>query len=98
MELRNLELEAIKALKNVDSINDLNNFRAMYLGKKSKLQEIMRQMKDLSVEERKELGKKSNVFKNKITNLIEEKKLEIEQREVKKKLESEAIDVTLPGK
>ena len=58
----------------------------------------MANMKNLSVEERKELGKLANDFKNKVEELVAKRRLELEKQEVNEKLEKEAIDVTLPGK
>ena len=52
-DLKMLELEAIEAINNVETEHNLNEVKALYLGKKSKLQTIMSKMKDLSVEERK---------------------------------------------
>lgn len=98
MELKKLELEAIEAIKGALTMHALNEVKASFLGKKSKLQEIMANMKNLSVEERKELGKLANDFKNKVEELVTNRRLELEQQEVNEKLEKEAIDVTLPGK
>ena len=44
-ELKKLELEAIEAINNVQTEHNLNEVKALYLGKKSKLQEIMSKMK-----------------------------------------------------
>lgn len=97
-DLKSLELEAIEAINKVETDHNLNEVKALYLGKKSKLQEIMAKMKDLSIEEKKELGKNSNEFKVKVENLIELKRKEIADKEVNEKLAKETIDVTLPGK
>lgn len=97
-DLNCLEVEAIDAINKVQSEHNLNEVKALYLGKKSKLQEIMAKMKDLSIDEKKALGKSSNEFKVKIENLIEEKRQEIADKEVNEKLAKETIDVTLPGK
>lgn len=98
MELKNLELEAIEAIKSASTIHNLNEVKASFLGKKSKLQEIMANMRNLSVEEKKELGIQVNEFKNKIEELVNNRRLELENQAVLEKLESETIDVTLPGK
>ena len=79
-DLKKLELEAIEAINNVQTEHNLNEVKASYLGKKSKLQEIMSKMKDLSIEEKKELGKSSNEFKVKIEKLIEEKREELAKK------------------
>ena len=68
-QLKSLELEAIEAINNVQTEHNLNEVKASYLGKKSKLQEIMSKMKDLSIEEKKELGKNSNEFKVKVESV-----------------------------
>ncbi len=98
MELSILKIEAIKEIESTNSIHSLNEVKASYLGKKSKLQEIMAQMKDLDVEGKKELGKQINDFKSEIEGLVEERRKYLENREVMDRLEKEAIDVTLPGK
>ena len=69
-DLKKLELEAIETINNVQTEHNLNEVKALYLGKKSKLQEIMAKMKDLSIEEKKALGKNSNEFKVKIEKII----------------------------
>ena len=97
-QLKSLELEAIEAINNVQTEHNLNEVKASYLGKKSKLQEIMSKMKDLSIEEKKELGKSSNEFKAKVEALVEAKKEELAKKVINEKLAKETIDVTLPGK
>ena len=87
--------EEIKACSNQ---NELNEKKAYYLGKKSPLNDIMKQMATLSIEEKKELGQKVNAFKTKIEELIQERRKEIEQELINEKLKSETIDVTMPGK
>ena len=97
-QLKSLELEAIEAINNVQTEHNLNEVKASYLGKKSKLQEIMSKMKDLSIEEKKELGKSSNEFKAKVEALVEAKREELAKKVINEKLAKETIDVTLPGK
>lgn len=95
LELKNQVAEKIKATK---TINELNDAKALYLGKKSPLQEILMMMKNLNVEEKKNLGMKINEFKSYVEERVSLKYQEIMNAEVQKKLESEEIDVTLPGK
>ena len=97
-DLKKLELEAVEAIEAVQTEHNLNEVKALYLGKKSKLQNIMSQMKDLSIEERKQLGQMSNEFKIKVEKLIENKRVQLADKLINEKLESESIDVTLPGK
>lgn len=98
MNLKDLEKEAIAEIEKVDNIHALNEVKSVYLGKKSKLQSIMVTMKDLSVEEKKELGLRINEFKNKIEEVVLNHKDYLENKEVLDKIASEEVDVTLPGK
>ena len=97
-QLTKLIEDAKKAIDEVKSIHELNETKAWYLGKKSPLQAIMKTMKDLSIEEKKELGQKVNECRDQINKLIDDKRVTLEEAKILEKLNSEKIDVTLPGK
>ena len=80
-----------------DDLNLLQQKKANYLGKKGIIANVMSNMKNLSNDERKELGMKSNKIKVLLEDLFEKKRKEIEDKIVERKLKSETIDVTLPG-
>ena len=80
-----------------DDLNLLQQKKANYLGKKGIIANVMSNMKNLSNDERKELGMKSNKIKMLLEDLFEKKRKEIEDKIVERKLKSETIDVTLPG-
>ena len=94
-ELREKALAKINEAKN---INELNETKAEFLGKKSKLQEIMSKMREFTVEQKKEIGMKANQFKMAIEEAVNAKLEKLKDEEVNNKLENEQIDVTLPGK
>ena len=56
-KIDNLKQEIIKKLDTIKSIKELNDLKVIYLGKKGPIQELTNQMKNLSVEEKKEFGK-----------------------------------------
>ncbi len=97
--------EEIKILKenldseivNVKSLNELNDLRLKYLGKKSKINEFSSKMKELSVDEKKEFGRLMNEFKVYTEDKINTLKLKLEEELLEEKLNSEKIDVTLPA-
>lgn len=97
-KLLNLKEQVILDLKSANTINEINDKKALYLGKKSPLQEIMAMMKDLSLEEKREIGKAANDFRVFVEDAINKRLNEINDLEISKKLKSEEIDVTLPGK
>ena len=85
-------------LESIDSINDLANIKAKYLGKKGLVTELTSNMKELSIEERKEVGRLSNEIRNLVTDKIGSKEEEIKVKELNSKLEKETIDITLPSR
>ena len=85
------EIEIAKDLKSLDDV------RVKYLGKKGELTSILRGMGALSAEERPIIGSLVNVVKFEVEELIEKKEKEFEEAELKRKLEEERIDVTLPS-
>ena len=99
-EIKMLEEVESNATHDLDEINDLNELqqkKALYLGKKGPLASIMASMKNLTVEAKKELGMRTNKIKASLEAKFEAKRRQIEDMIVNKKLESETIDVTLPG-
>ena len=96
--LESLQQEASVAIENVQSEHELNEVKANFLGKKSALSQIMATMRDLSIEAKKELGQKANIFRTKVEELVEAKRQELLDKAINAKLKTETIDVTMPGK
>ena len=84
-------------LKNVEDLNQLQQKKAAFLGKKGPFAEIMNNMKNLGADAKKEIGMATNKIKQAIEAKFEEKRKAIEDAIIQKKLEQEKIDVTLPG-
>lgn len=84
-------------LKDVKTFDDLNNVRAKYLSKKSKLNSVMQLFKTLTKEEKIELGKTVNEVKTFIENELKVKQDELENQKMIETLEKDKIDITLPG-
>ena len=89
--------EAEKELNAIDDLNLLQQKKANYLGKKGVVAQMMSNMRDLTVEARKEIGMRSNRIKELLEAKFEAKRKAIEEAIISKKLQSESIDVTLPG-
>ncbi len=89
---------AIEQLKKVDSISKFEELRVRYLGKKSELSNILKNMKNLSNEEKISTGKIINEIKKKIELKFSETFESIKNFEIERKLKEEIIDITLPGK
>ena len=97
MEQEQIISEVTLDLEKVSNSNELGEVRNKYLSKKGLISGLMVKMKDLPVEEKITFGKTVNELKEKVTSLIESKRAEIEEKELSAKLESERIDITMPG-
>ena len=60
MTLEELEKSALDAIKNAATRESIEQIRIHYLGRKGELTNILRSLKDLSIEEKKSLGSKAN--------------------------------------
>ena len=96
-EINNLKNELESNIENIKSLSELNDLKVHYLGKKSKIQEFSNNMKNLSIEEKKECGKLINEFKKYADDLFNDIKSKLEIIELEEKLNKEKIDVTLPA-
>lgn len=97
-KIEDLRKRTLSDLLSVADEKTLNNLRTVMLGKKGELTEILKGMKDLTNEERPVIGALANTFRDEFGAKFEAKKVEIEQAVMNAALESETLDVTLPGK
>jgi len=97
-ELKSLMIESKKEIKNTISINELEKLRVKYLGRKEGIfTQLLKQMGELSPDQRPKIGKLINETKDKITQLLKEKIEALKSQEEAQKLIIERIDITLPG-
>lgn len=97
MQLDEIKKEAIVKIEAATTVQELNELRAYYMGKKSPLAEIMKTLASATIEEKKTIGAASNKVKQEIELAIANKRVAIENAEINAQLEKEAIDVTMDG-
>ena len=99
----NEKLNALKAqldadLAAVNTAEDLENIRVAYLGKKGSITDLLKGMKDLSVEEKKDFGQKVNILKSEATEKIAGKMAELKEMEIKREIEAmPQFDLSIPA-
>jgi phenylalanyl-tRNA synthetase alpha chain len=90
--------DAKKSIASAIDLKALDDSRVLFLGKKGELTDLLKGLGKLSKEERPVMGEAINEAKVKIQNLIESRKVELEEVALQKRLLEERIDVTLPGR
>ena len=95
--MQSLREASLKAVTEAQDMDLLETLRVKYLGKKGELTAILRQMGQLSAQERPAMGQLANQLRSDIENAIEARKTELSAALLEKKLRDEALDVSLPG-
>ena len=96
-QLYEVKERARRALESITTSEQLEEMRVRFAGKKGELTALLSQMGKLSPEQRPVMGQIANEVRTFIDNGIREKKAMLEQAELNRRLEKEALDVTLPG-
>ncbi len=96
-QLQQIRQQALSALDAAETPAALEELRVRLLGKKGELTAVLKQMGKLSPEERPVMGQIANAVRADIEAKLEQRKASIGAAVLEKKLEAEAIDVTIPG-
>ncbi len=95
--MQKLRESSLRAVSQADNMDALEEMRVRYLGKKGELTGILRQMGKLSAEERPVMGQLANQLRGDIEAAIEARREALSRVMLQRKLQQEALDVTLPG-
>ncbi|RVU32228.1 MULTISPECIES: phenylalanine--tRNA ligase subunit alpha [Neptunomonas] len=90
--------EAAKAVAAATTVQELDQVRVDYLGKKGHLTALLKGLGALSPEERPQAGAKINEAKQQVAEQIGARKSALESAALEAQLAAETVDVTLPGR
>ena len=91
MDLAALEREATAAVAAATSVDEVEEARVRYLGRKAELPQALREVRD------RETGMTLNALRQRLETGIAERRETIERETLDLRLREETIDVTLPG-
>lgn len=97
-QLEQLRQEATAALAQASTTEETRAWHSQYLSAKGRLTTILRNLRDLSPEERPRVGKLANEIKVALTSALEERQTTLELAELEAERSKERVDVTLPGR
>ncbi len=97
-KLLQIQTKALEEIATAKDLNDLNNIRVQYLGKKGELTTVLRGMGNLSPEERPRIGQIANLVRDKIEKQLGDRIQAIKEQLKKQQLNAERLDITMPGR
>jgi phenylalanyl-tRNA synthetase alpha chain len=97
-KLEQLKIKAMEALEGLNDLDQLEEFRVKFMGKKGELTQVLRGMGKLSAEERPAMGQLANEIRDSLEQELTKKTNALKEAALEKRLAEEAIDVTIPGK
>lgn len=89
---------ALRAINDSNDEKSLESLRVDFLGKKGSLTELLKGLGKLPPEERPQAGERINVAKRQVQDALERRKRDLVELALAHQLNSEAVDVTLPGR
>ena len=96
--LDELVVAAKKSFADAATPADLENAKAIFLGKSGRVTDLMKGLASLSVEEKKSRGAAVNLTKQAIEAALNERRQALATAELQAQLKAESLDVSLPGR
>lgn len=97
-QVQEIKTAALEACSQASTVQELNQARVKYLGKKGELTLILRSMGQLPSEERPLFGKLVNEVRDELEQALKTRELELSAAEEQERLMGESLDITLPGR
>jgi len=93
-QIRSAALGAIESAPTAEALKDVER---EYLGKKGQVTGLLKGVKDLSLEEKKSIGKAVNELKKELADVIQKRGKSIEIEIINAQLENDWLDLSAPG-
>ncbi len=92
VDAQEVESEALSAVAAAETVDEIEQARVEYLGRKSQLKLALREVRD------RETGMTLNALRERVESAIDAREEELRRAELDRRLTEERVDVTMPGK
>jgi phenylalanyl-tRNA synthetase alpha chain len=96
-QLDQIEQDLDAQSKTLQSIDQIQDYKDTFFGKKGRISQVMQQLKQATAEEKPLVGQKVNALKQAYLSSLDQKVKDIEAEALNQKLAQEAVDITLPA-
>jgi phenylalanyl-tRNA synthetase alpha chain len=93
-----LQTRALASIEASDTLQQLDDLRVQYLGKKGEVTAQLKTLGSMEPEQRKAFGQAVNAARDALNQAINARRKALEAAALEKKLMAEKVDVTLPGR
>ncbi len=97
-KLERIKNSALSELSEVSNLDELESLRIKYLSKKGELRQLLSKMGDIEPSQRPIIGKLANSIQREIESVYQDKQSNLKELQKQKRLDSEEIDVSIPGR
>ncbi len=95
-KILNIKSQAMEEIGKAENSKELFDLKVKYLGRKSEFTEILKGLKDLAAEEKREVGKLANEVKKEIEEALNKAERNLHAKSFD--LSKEKVDITIPGR
>lgn len=97
-KIKEIEAKISESLKNVKLSKHLQEIKMKFLGKTGEISELMKGMREVPPEKKREVGQLLNDFRTRTEKQFDELNAELKEKELEARYAAETIDVTMPAK
>ena len=96
-EIEEIKARALRELDAIEQLDGLDEWRVAFLGRRSELTQVLRGVRSLPPDDRRRVGGAANQAKSLLEQSLAEREQAINEAGLSRALDTETIDVTLPG-
>ncbi len=97
-ELEALREDGVEAVEAATTLDDLRDVEVRLLGRRARLNEILRGVRDLPDDQKRVVGPAGNRLREELSALIEQRRSVLEREAEHELLTTDRVDVTMPGR
>ena len=97
-KLQQIKIDALVLIDNAQTLEDIEEVKLKFLSRKGELNSFKKKIKDLPADQKPVIGALANEIAQELEQKLNDKLYILQREEILKRIESEKIDITMPGK
>lgn len=97
-KLQQIKIDALVLIDNAQTLEDIEDVKLKFLSRKGELNTFKKKIKDLPADQKPIIGALANEIAQELEQKLNDKLYILQREEILKRIESEKIDITMPGR